>query len=981
MSNRLSILLLSISLIPTTAVLSAADLTQAELQGQYEKSVWPLVQTYCVTCHSGDKPKGDLNLSTYTTMLSVVKGFRQWEIIQNVIAANEMPPESAKAQPTPQQRQQIIDWIKATKHLEANRNAGDPGKVLARRLSNAEYDHTIRDLTGTNIRPTREFPVDPSNESGFDNSGESLAMSPALVNKYLEAAREVASYIVFKPSGFDFGPHIMLTEEDRDKYAVHRIVDFYKAQKLDYADFFQAAWRFQNRAALGKPNATMAQFANELGVSPKYLERVLATLDAKGEEFGPIATIQARWKKIPAPAAGKESEEVRVACEKIRDFIVDLRPYVQRQFANLPARGIADGSQSLVLWKDRAFADNRMTYAGNALELDMTNYTQNDPLMLIPEGNEAQAKYEESFKRFCAVFPDSFYIDKRARMFLTNPREIASDLAGNRYLSAGFHSQMGYFRDDKPLCEMVLSTDEIEKLDQLWQELDFITHAPFRQHRQFVWFERAEPPSYMYSPEFNSIRSEDDDILSETKIKQLSELYLAKAKRIGVNETAQEVVAGHFVWINQQIRTLEKSLADAEPKHLDSLLDFAKRAYRRPLTDGERQDILGFYRSLRDQKLAHEDAVRDTVVSILMSPKFCYRMDLPTETTQPLSNYELASRLSYFLWASMPDEQLLARAAAGDLNQPQVLIAQARRMLKDPRVRGLATEFGGNWLDIRRFEEHNGVDRERFPTFTNDLRSAMFEEPIRYFTDLFQRDGSVMDLVYGDYTFVNPALAKHYGMPEVKDWTRIDNAGQYQRGSLLPMSAFLTKNSPGLRTSPVKRGYWVVKQLLGEHIPAPPPNVPDLPTDESKIELTLPQALAKHRADPSCSGCHEKFDSFGLVFEGFGPVGEWRTRDLGDRPVQNTAAFPDGSEGTGLEGLRKYIRQKREQDFQDNLSRKLLVYSLGRGLAPTDEPLVQEMKTKLTSDGYRFGSLVESIVTSRQFLNKRGTTEMAKESS
>ena len=191
----------------------------------------------------------------------------------------------------------------------------------------------------------------------------------------------------------------------------------------------------------------------------------------------------------------------------------------------------------------------------------------------------------------------------------------------------------------------------------------------------------------------------------------------------------------------------------------------------------------------------------------------------------------------------MPDQELLNHAATGDLSRRDVLIAQARRMLKDPRSRGLATEFAANWLDSRHFETYNSVDRERFPSFTNDLREAMFEEPVRFVEDVIRNNRSVLDLLYGNYTFVNPVLANHYGIPGVTgkkdDWVRVDDAGKYERGGLLPMAVFLTQSSPGLRTSPVKRGYWVVRRLLGEVIPPPPPKVPELPQDEAKTDAPL----------------------------------------------------------------------------------------------------------------------------------------------
>jgi hypothetical protein len=241
----------------------------------------------------------------------------------------------------------------------------------------------------------------------------------------------------------------------------------------------------------------------------------------------------------------------------------------------------------------------------------------------------------------------------------------------------------------------------------------------------------------------------------------------------------------------------------------------------------------------------------------------------------------------------------------------------------------------------------------------------------------------VLDFLDAHHTFVNPALARHYGMPVPNggpdDWARVEDARPYGRGGLLQMAVFLTRNAPGLRTSPVKRGYWVVRRLLGEKIPAPPAQVPELPADEAKLgDLTLREVLARHRADRSCAGCHERFDSIGLSFEGYGPIGERRTTDLGGRPVDTRATFPGGGEGDGLEGLRAYLRERRQDEFVDNLCRKLLAYALGRTLLPSDDELILDMRRKLAANGYRFGTLIEAVVTSPQFLNKRGDGEPAK---
>jgi hypothetical protein len=950
------------------------------LARRFATGVRPFLERYCLSCHGPKKHKAGLDLSRDSTVTVIAKNLRQWEHVLDRLQAQEMPPEGAPRRPAPEERAAVIAWIRDLRDHEAQRNAGDPGPVLARRLSNAEYDYTIRDLTGVDIRPARELPVDPANEAGFDNSGESLTMSPALLKKYLAAARHVADHVVLKPEGFAFAPHPVVTDTDRDKYCVHRIIAFYNRHQVDFADYFLAAWRFQHREALGKAKASLADFAAEAGISAKYLATVWSLLGEAQATPGPLGELQAQWRQLPAEA--QRQGEVRRQCERFRDLVVRLRKGYTSRVDRLQAKGISNGSQPFILWRNGWLAAQHMRYTG-----------------------EEKAADAAAIARFCRVFPDVFVVTERAPYY-----DPGSSPKG-RLLSAGFHLMHGYYRDDEPLCKLVLDEAARHEIDTLWRELHFVTRDPMRQYKDFIFFERAEPPRFMYDAAFDFARSEDKDVTSEKRIKQLRAAYLAKVRRIGASAQALQAVETYFTTISAQIRQVEQTRLAAEPSHLKALLQFAERAYRRPLSAAERDDLLAFYRTLREKdKLGHEEALRDTLATVLLSPHFCYRFDLaepgparkplsPEEkevaakgpAVRPLSDYALASRLSYFLWSSMPDAELLAHAAAGDLHRPDLLRAQARRMLCDPRVRGWATEFGGNWLDFRRFEEHNSVDRERFPQFTNELRQAMFEEPIRFLVDVAVRNRSVLDLLYGNDTFVNRPLARLYGMPEAtlfsarfrgrggvgseggaSEWVHIGDAQRYGRGGLLPMAVFLTKNAPGLRTSPVKRGYWVVRRLLGEQIPPPPPAVPELPKDEAKLgELTLPQLLARHRADKNCAGCHRRFDSIGLVFEGFGPIGEHRTNDLGGRPVQTEATFPDGRDRDGLEGLRQYLRDKRQNDFVDNLCKKLFAYALGRSLLLSDKPALDSMRARLAADGYKLGSLVDAIVTSPQFLNRR----------
>jgi hypothetical protein len=987
----------------------AAD---ADLARGFSQTVRPFLAAYCAGCHSGPAPAASLDLQRYTTVESVVDDFGHWALVLGKITAREMPPPEMK-QPPEELRRQVIEWITAVRRDQARKNPGDPGHVPARRLSNAEYNYTVRDLIGVDLRPAREFPVDPANQAGFDNSGESLTLSPALMGKYLDAARRVAEHLVLKPDSFSFAPFPMLVETDREKYTVGRIVAFYDRQPTDFADYFEAAWRYRHRAAFGQPSTTLAAVASQHKVSPRYLALVWQALEQTREEVGPLMKLQAMWRQLPAPK-GKQSglaragngagSVAREGCVRMRDFVVRIRRHTEKLYPVLEGPGFGTNFQPITMYRNRLLAAHRRDFDPAALRVEGEPPPQNfvvtrgptfgrreeeelkraiaayikerqeDLDLAVPAGE--RARYEAAFARFSSVFPTAFCLRERGRFY------PITSMDKERLLGAGLHNVMGFFRDDTPLVELILDEEGKRELETLWHEFDFIADYTRRTYSQFVFNGGEGRGNTVERPGRN-------EFATEAAIFRMRDQYLARAASAN-NPLIPEAIKDYFDRTNNRLRWIEKARVEAEPRHLDALLKFAARAYRRPLQPEERDEILAYYRELRERSgLTHEEAMRGSITSLLVSPDFLYRVDLAdgqarvsaksvaqtaASPYRPLSGYSLASRLSYFLWSSMPDEELLSRAAAGDLAKPAVLAAQVRRMLKDERARALATEFAGNWLDFRRFENHNAVDRERFPAFTSQLREAMFEEPIRFIGDVIQQDRSALDLLHGDHTFVNGVLAKHYGMPAPADpdkWDRVDNARDYGRGGLLPMAVFLTQNAPGLRTSPVKRGYWVARRVLGEAIPPPPPVVPELPSDEAKSDLPVRELLAKHRENAACASCHARFDSFGLAFEGYGPVGERRSKDLAGRAVDARATFPGGGQGDGLEGLRAYIRARREKDFLNNLSEKMLAYALGRSPLVSDEPLLEAMRTKWAASGYRLSALIETIVTSPQFLNRR----------
>ncbi|MBL8217235.1 MAG: DUF1592 domain-containing protein [Bryobacterales bacterium] len=982
-----------ILLLAAATFLQAQDPARASLDRQFADSVRPFLSTYCLTCHGAKQPAAQLDLSAFSSMTALLQDGRRWSQMLERMEAAEMPPKGAR-QPQQAERAQTLAWFHAVRDHERRRNAGDPGIVLARRLSNSEYNYSIRDLTGVDIRPAREFPVDPANTAGFDNSGETLTMSPTLLNKYIAAAREVASHLYLKEQGFAFAPHPMLAETDRDKFAIHRIIDFYHAQNTNLTDYFEAAWRYRHRAALGQPNATLASIAQKARVSPKYLQMVWTTLETP-EPVGPLAKLQAMWRALPAAPPRSHFEDMRA-------YIARVRAKVEPRFINITAGPIGTAWQPLLIWKNTQYATHRRKFDPRQLQVEgepafnqrdvvepewdnpfgpgktiLVENAPGDPDLQVPAGQ--RARYEAAWSRFCSVFPDMFYRESRGRNYFKTGKDEG------RYLSAGFHNVMGYFRDDQPLYELLLDANQQAALDEMWRAMDFIASINIRTYIEFAKLGTRGTRDDFKDGEPEVKEIEVEAIISEERIRKLEAEYLDIAKT--GNPVAIQAVKDFFNNASTSIRWVKQARRDAEPSHLEALVAFAARAYRRPLTAADRDDLLSFYRDVRQRyNLDHEAAIRETVVLILTSPKFSYRIDNSrtgaATRIQPLSGFDLASRLSYFLWSSLPDDELLRHAAAGDLHQPAVLKAQTRRMLQDPRLRALAVEFGANWLDFRDFPQLGTVDRERFPSFNDALRDAMFEEPVRFLLDVFRRNRPLTDFLYGRDTFVNPVLARHYGMPAASEdntrWTHIADATPYGRGGLLTMAAFLTKNAPGLRTSPVKRGYWVAKNILGEQIPPPPPVVPELPADESKMELPLPQMLERHRANPSCAACHARFDSFGLAYETFDPIGAHRTHDLAGRKVDARATFPKGFEGVGVAGLRDYIRAHRETNFLQGFTSKLLAYALGRSLALSDELLIEDIVSKVKArNGCCFDTVVESIVTSQQFLNRRGPEQLA----
>ena len=399
----------------------------------------------------------------------------------------------------------------------------------------------------------------------------------------------------------------------------------------------------------------------------------------------------------------------------------------------------------------------------------------------------------------------------------------------------------------------------------------------------------------------------------------------------------------------------------------------AGKAFRRPTTDADLEEIMAFFAAGREEGGSFDYGIEAVVQRILADPEFIYRRELEPAGTAPgspyeISDLELASRLSFFLWSSIPDEELIELASQGRLRDEKVLEQQVARMIADPRSEAFVENFTGQWLNVRGMQASEPVV-DLFPDFDSTLRQAFRREIELFFGSIIHEDRSILDLLTADYTFVNERLAKHYGIPDVygAQFRRVTLTPELDmRRGLLGKGALLTITSDAARTSPVKRGKWYLETFLGISPPDPPPGVEtDLKPVEGEAPKTLRARLEAHRTSPTCSACHQIFEPMGLAMENFDAVGAWRDRDAG-QPIDTTGVTNDGAPLTGVASLREYTLENREL-FAHAVTEKLLTYAIGRGLEYEDMPLVRSITHDAAEKDYRFSSLLMGVIRSPAF--------------
>ncbi|MFO0937349.1 MAG: DUF1592 domain-containing protein [Gemmataceae bacterium] len=547
-----------------------------------------------------------------------------------------------------------------------------------------------------------------------------------------------------------------------------------------------------------------------------------------------------------------------------------------------------------------------------------SNPAANITLLATPNG-AAVKRFVAGYDQFRNLFP----------LYLCFPPVVPTDEVVSLKM---FH------REDEPLVRLILNAEQTRTLEKLWSHHRFVSRQPVAENAylpQFIGFVTQDQPGAM--------------------------LAFFESQR------------GPFQKRADEFRKVEEA---AQSKQLDSLLTFASRAYRRPLLDRERDELLSLYRTIRGKGADHTEAFRGVLARILVSPAFLFRIERPGSGNQPtpVNDWELATRLSYFLWSSMPDEELRSLASQGQLHKPEVLAAQMKRMIQDSRLRSFAVEFGTQWIHVKGFEEFNEKNEKLFPTFDASMRKAMSEEAILFFQDFFQHDRPITSLLDSNATYLNESLARHYGIPGVSGpaWRRVEGVRQYGRGGILGLGSVQARQSGASRTSPILRGNWIVETLLGEKLPRPPKNVPPLPDEEGADKLTVRQQVERHTKIPECYTCHVRIDQFGFSLERYDAIGRYRERDLGGLVIDTRSKVRDGSEFDGLDGLRNYLLTKKKDVVVRLFCQRLLGYALGRAVTISDSSILDEMVAEMNAHEGRISAAMNVIVRSAPFRMIRG---------
>ena len=1001
-------------------------LVQADFKKGYDE-VKPILKKYCYDCHDNEEHKAGLNLESFKVEKDILIHLQQWFSVIDQVETQVMPPEK-KIQPSADERIKLVSWARKTIDEFDYESVKDPGKYTLRRLTRAEYNNTVRDLTGVDLNPARYFSGDGGGGEGFDNNAEGMSTSPMMVEKYFQAARDISRHAeVSYTGGINFSHELSPTNTSSayQVLAERKLTNFYndffdKLPKYNPRKDFKPYIMPAMKLALAKPKAS-DQDIYDLAIKEKLMPGVFykwatsfinAEEDSKSKRWD---SHYGHWVIDPWLEFAKKKSFTESELQQVHD------EFAAKATLSIPATGMMIKA-SMEVKKDLK-ENAKILYLsvgdmGDGHEFDRIVLHQ--PRVTLKDGKVVHLGDLEMIEKqgegkiHKKNFPDGKPFVSSASDKIEHGFYIEAPALLSFKLPAGaktFNATMGMEKsaDGKGSVQAYASDEKIPFPDGKH------SHSYFYSGPGNVSVEAAKKWWVIYSSLIGYGKGAGSKEMIDVSLDKQAEVKLASIRREaeyakrepikkfltfavkkgggnplilksgafptlallpGKDRVAPEKLspADKTQW-NILKKDAEAFQSKIDKEMRDHYLSFAAKAFRRPVKKEETRMLDELY----NQSIAETDnfqkAGQMVVQSLLTHPQFLFRFENENldDKDQLVDQYAMANRLSYFLWSSMPDATLIQLAEKGQLQDEKVLEAQVRRMLKDPRSISLAQEFASQWLGFRKILAERKPDPKLFPSYTKELQENMYQESVLVFDDLVKRDKSVFEILDSKTTFLNEALAKHYYIEGVKgeQMRRVDLKND-QRGGFLSMGSMLVATSFPSRTSPVNRGQWVLDALTGGKVPPPPESVDINDAILNNKTLTKKQRLAEHRNNPNCSVCHDRMDPLGFALENYDAIGRFRSKETNGQAVDAVGELKDGHKLQGVKGLKDYIANTKSDAFLHQMAQKNLGFSLGRSLKYYDESVIRAAVANLKKNDNRFSELAITIVKSHPFRYKRG---------
>ncbi len=923
-------------LVAFTCLLSglAVRLHASEASQFFDREIKPIVATYCTDCHGAESSKADLRLDQMEVDFAGPQG-ETWHDILNRVEVGEMPPQDAEPIPTAARRK-LTQWIRAQFHA-AQQTKANGGRSVVRRLTRYEYNNTLSDLTGITLDYAQDLPPDSMSSNGFRNNGSVLGISAIQMEYYVLAARRAMSKAIVTGPAPEVYTHRFETSSPSNTPKIKTPVGnrmtpgsrfFGKMLEFPRVGEFKVRIKAAGSVPVGEgfPRMRVAIGLRSDTVSPT---RVLGEIDVSNPESSPeFYEFRARMEEFPLPGHNPKFPGVTIAVTNVYDD-------------GLPVESPIDFEV--------------VKFARPETKLITTRSKENIPTL-----------------------PDSFQVSDQKKL-VTNFTKTAESLQKRieelRLIARESKAEIDI------ACRLFEYNNQRKRLDgQLRQltkalNLDHSTSVAEFDQRNTAWLDDQQTVIERFQ-HLTPINRKDDQAIRA--------LLPTPPERSTLVLESLEFEGPLFQqWPPESHRRLLPDSKGSERDRAEhAIATFMARAFRRPVDQSDVEHVLAFYDQIRPDSANFEEAMRESFVMILVSPEFLYLFE-PNESSQPrqLDQHELATRISYFLWSSMPDATLTSLAQSAQLSDSAVIQTQVRRMLASPRIDEMINHFTDQWLDLSGIERI-AINPEYYPKFEGELKQSMRGETRAFFGELLKTDMSALNLLDSNFLMLNAPLAKHYGLqgPKGGAFERVILPQDSSRGGLLTQASILLLNSTGEDSHPIRRAVWLRSRLLDDPPASPPPDVPDLNSEDPQLAtLSVRQQLEHHRTRAACNDCHRGIDPWGIPFENFDAIGQWRIEasratpkknKLIKIPVTTASVLLNGQKIQDIQELKDYLIERETRRFARALVSRLFEYGTGRSVTFSDHETLETLTDHFESADYRLSDLIVAIIQCEDFQSK-----------